>query len=79
MRKKSLMILFFSFVSKKEVRHSYRGGGGHVFFAKYTLTIFIQYIHKKNKYLPIYFSSKVTGHPTCNSSIVKQQSYFILL
>jgi hypothetical protein len=24
-------------VSKKQVQHDYRGGGGHVFFAKYTL------------------------------------------
>jgi hypothetical protein len=25
---------FFSFVSKKEVRHGYRRGGGHVFLAR---------------------------------------------
>jgi len=25
-------MLFVSFVSKKEVRHGYSGGGGHVFF-----------------------------------------------
>jgi hypothetical protein len=28
-----------SYVSKKEVLHGYRGGGGHVFFAKYTLNL----------------------------------------
>jgi hypothetical protein len=26
----------FSFVSKKDVRHGYRGGEDHVFYAKYT-------------------------------------------
>ena len=31
----------FSFVSKKEVRHGYMGGGGRVFFVNYTLDIFI--------------------------------------
>ena len=31
---------FLSFVSKKEVRHGYRRGGGHVFFAKYTLNLY---------------------------------------
>ena len=34
---------FFSFVSKKELKHGYRGGGGHVFFAKLYL-IFILYL-----------------------------------
>jgi hypothetical protein len=27
------------FVSEKEVRHGYMGGGGHVFFAKYTFNL----------------------------------------
>jgi len=28
--------VFLSFVSKKDVRHGYRGGEDHVFYAKYT-------------------------------------------
>jgi hypothetical protein len=41
----SLMILFSLFVSKKGVRHSYRGGGGHVLFTKYTkFTLNLPYI-----------------------------------
>ena len=42
------MILF---VSKKEVWHGYSGGGGHVFFAKYTLNlpyIYLIFSLKKN-------------------------------
>jgi hypothetical protein len=40
-------ILVFSFVNKKEVRHGYMGGGGHVCFANYTL--YLSYIFiKKN-------------------------------
>jgi len=38
-----MILFFFSFVSKKEVRHGYRGGGYHVFFAKLYLK-FILYL-----------------------------------
>ena len=38
-----MTLVFFSFVSKKELKHGYRGGGGHVFFAKLYL-IFILYL-----------------------------------
>ena len=40
-----------SYVSKKEVLHGYRGGGGHVFFAKYTLNLACIY--------PIFSSQKI--------------------
>jgi hypothetical protein len=30
---------FLSFVSIKEVRNGYKGGGGHVFFAKYNINL----------------------------------------
>ena len=36
---------FFSFISKKEVRHGYRGCGGHVCFAKYLkFILYLSYI-----------------------------------
>ena len=37
------IVFFFSFVSKRELKHGYRGGGGHVFFAKLYLK-FILYL-----------------------------------
>ena len=41
------MILFFlSFVSLKEVRNCYKGGGGHVYFAKYNINLFYIFIKK---------------------------------
>ena len=43
---------FFSFVSKRELKHGYRGGGSHVFFAKLYLK-FILYFHPKKSYIPI--------------------------
>ena len=42
---------FFSFVSKKEVRHGYRGCGGHVCFAKYTLNLSYIFIQKNPIFL----------------------------
>ena len=55
---------FFSFVGKKEVQHSYRGGGGHIFYAKFTINL--PYIYpifsQKN---PIFLKEKwkVAWHP----------------
>ena len=45
---KRLMILvfFLSFVSIKEVRNGYKGGGGHVFFAKYNINLSYIFIKK---------------------------------
>jgi hypothetical protein len=42
-------------VSKKEVTHVYRGGGGHVFFGKYTLNLpyFYPIFSPKKSYFPI--------------------------
>ena len=38
-----MILFFFSFVSKKEVRHCYRGGGYHVFFAKLYLKFILYF------------------------------------
>jgi hypothetical protein len=43
--------VFLSFVSVKEVRNGYTGGGGHVLFAKYNFNL--SYIDKKKSYFPI--------------------------
>ena len=48
---------------KMEVRHGYRGGGGYVCFALYTLNlpyiIFILYFHPKHSYFSIKFWTEV--------------------
>ena len=43
--------VFFPYVSEREVRHGYMGGGGRVFFANYTLILsYIHPIFSLNKY-----------------------------
>jgi hypothetical protein len=49
------MILFSLFVSKKGARHSYRGGGGHVLFTKYTkYTLNLPYIFIQKNLISLY-------------------------
>jgi hypothetical protein len=44
--------IVWSFVCIKEVRNGYKGGGGHVFFAKYNFNSSYIFIKKKS-YFPI--------------------------
>jgi len=46
-------------VSKKEVRHGYMGGGGRVFFAKYTLNLPYIYPIFPRKKNPIFLYTHV--------------------
>jgi hypothetical protein len=45
------LLFFFSFLSKKEVRHCYRGGGGHVFLVNYTLYLSYIFMQKNPIFL----------------------------
>jgi hypothetical protein len=45
------LLCFFSFVSKKEARHCYRGGGGHVFLVNYTLNLSYIFMQKNPIFL----------------------------
>ena len=62
---------FFSFVSKKEVRHGYRGCGGHVCFAKYTLNLsYIYPIFSSKNILFSYIILVKSGLTPCNMYVI---------
>ena len=41
-----ILVFVWSFISIKEVRNGYKGGGGHVFFAKYNFNLSYIFIKK---------------------------------
>ena len=54
------LLFFFSFLSKKEVRHCYRGGGGHVFLVNYTLNLSYIFMQNNPTFLYIFVRSGLT-------------------
>ena len=55
----NVTVFFLSFVSIKEVRNGYKGGGGHAFFAKYNFNLSYIFIKTNPIFLYNFFLSKV--------------------